>query len=127
MPPSLCTTTPSLHLYGIGVSPSHRRQGVARALIRWGQDHNEIIYVIGETGGLNLYRGCGFSVIRDTQIWLDVDGNDISADDIEKGDERWKKEKGGCSMAEAVWVPKGKKANIRGVLYAADGIDAQLS
>lgn len=75
----------------------------------------------GESRGLNLYRACGFSIIRDSQIWLDIDGKEISAEAVEKGDDGWRQDRGGCSMAEAVWIPEGKDVEVRGVLYTASG------
>lgn len=96
----------------------------------WGKTHGLPIYVTGEEGGLGLYRACGFHVIRDTQVWLNSDGEDVD----EADGSAWERDQGGCSMGECVWVPPLQESSslpspgreggrglieIRGVAYSA--------
>lgn len=115
--------TPSMHLYALGVHRDYRRRGIAKQLVRWGQDlaaeRGIAAYVTAERAGVMTYGACGFQVIEDTQFWLASDGTRVEKDDPA---ESWRRENGGCYMAESLWVPPGHKVEIRGKIYKGEDV-----
>lgn len=107
----------------MAVSRAYQGQGIGTLLLQWGQDFASTlspklpIYVTGEYTGISMYKARGFHILQDTQTWLAENGSAISRQDVEGGDERWKKDRGGCYAAEAVWVCPGEELTVRNVKY----------
>jgi GNAT superfamily N-acetyltransferase len=119
--PSPKESTSSLELSGLAVHPEFRGFGIATMLVTWGLDHaaraNIPVFTAGEERGVNFYTNAlGFRRLPKNEYWLDSNGNSVSREEIEGGNESWKTENGGLSGCELVWCPEGVLVDDDGYL-----------
>ena len=123
-PPSPAESTPGYELNGLAIRAEYQGYGIGSLLVRWGLDRASEeglpVFATGEAQGVNFYeKAMRFQKLLGSEYWLDKDGRDISASDVQGGNDGWTKANGGLSGAEMIWCPKGYKLNIRGVEYEA--------
>jgi hypothetical protein len=79
------------------------------------------VFVTGEARGVDFYENAlGFQRLRSTEYWLDKEGCDISREEVRGGNEAWKKENGGLSGAQMVWLPAGNVLELDGEVYKGE-------
>ncbi|KAJ6466329.1 hypothetical protein C8R45DRAFT_1219434 [Mycena sanguinolenta] len=110
--PSPAKTTPCYELGGLVIHPDYQGYGIGSLLTRWGLDEaakeRVPVFVGGETQGVDFYeKAFGFQRLSASEFWLDAEGRDITREEVENGNEGWKKANGGVSGAELVWLPDG--------------------
>ncbi|KAF7357624.1 Acyl-n-acyltransferase [Mycena sanguinolenta] len=120
--PSPAKTTPCYELGGLVVHPDYQGHGIGSLLVRWGLDEaakeRVPVFVGGETQGVDFYeKALGFQRLSPTEFWLDAEGRDITREEVKSGNEGWKKENGGVSGAELVWLPDGYVFELDNEVY----------
>ena len=64
------------------------------------------LFTGGEEKGVTFYENAlGFQRIAKTEYWLNKDGVEISRQDVNTGNNEWRKTNGGVSGSEVVWYP----------------------
>ncbi|KAF7365495.1 Acyl-n-acyltransferase [Mycena venus] len=121
-PPSPIKTTACYELGGLAIHPDYQGHGIGSLLARWGVDkaagERVPVFVSGETQGVDFYeKALGFQRLRATEYWLDEKGQDISREEVQHGNEAWKKVNGGLSGAQMVWLPEGYVLEVDGEVY----------
>lgn len=124
-PPSPRMTTGSYELTGLAVHPDHQGCGVGSLLVRWGLDRAATervpVFVTSEARGVDFYqKALGFRSLWGSEYWLDSAGDDVSREDVEAGNEAWKKDRGGLSGAEMIWCPPGYVLEVEGRTYGQE-------
>ncbi|KAF8208634.1 hypothetical protein K438DRAFT_1754498 [Mycena galopus ATCC 62051] len=120
--PSPTTETPSYSLDGMAIIPEFQGHGIGSLLVRWGLDkaaeERVPVFVGGETRGVEFYeKALGFQRLRATEWWLDDNGDDISREEVQSGNEGWKRANGGVAGAQLVWLPEGYVFEHGGEVY----------
>ncbi|KAJ7745967.1 hypothetical protein B0H14DRAFT_2985993 [Mycena olivaceomarginata] len=121
-PPSPVKTTPSYDLGSLAIHPDYQGHGIGTLLARWGVEkaakERVPVFVAGETQGVDFYANVlGFQRLRATEYWLDEAGRDITREEVEGGNEAWKKANGGLSGAQLVRLPEGHVLEQDGEIY----------
>jgi hypothetical protein len=115
--PSPASKEPCYILQGLAIHLDYQGCGIGSLLVRWGLDRaveeGIAVFTAGEERGVKFYEGAfGFKRIAETEYWLGRDGREISREEVAKGNEQWKREKGGVMGSEVVWVPEGVSTNL---------------
>ncbi|KAF2670072.1 hypothetical protein BT63DRAFT_424032 [Microthyrium microscopicum] len=118
--PQLEKSIPCFQLSGLAVHPDHQGFGIATKLVRWGMDQAKAkgvpVITGGEESGLKFYQNAlGFKRIRESEYWIDPEGNNIDREEVEKGNDLWKKVNGGVSGSDAIWCPDGIEVDLKGL------------
>ncbi|KAL7799727.1 acyl-CoA N-acyltransferase [Trichoderma ceciliae] len=104
--------TTHYELCGLAVHNDYQGHGIGSHLVQWGLDQAAEeripVFVGGEGRGVGFYESAfGFRRLKATEYWLDGEGRDITREEVEVGNEDWRREKGGVSGADSVWLPEG--------------------
>ncbi len=121
-PPSPSRTRPCYELASLAIHSEYQGHGIGSLLVRWGLEKAEEegvpVFAVGEAQGVDFYdKAMGFQRLWESEYWLDKEGRDISREEIQGGNEAWKKANGGLSGAEMVWCPKGYVLEAGGRTY----------
>jgi ribosomal protein S18 acetylase RimI-like enzyme len=111
------STIPCYKLDGLATHPDYQGCGIGSRLARWGMEKatedGVPVFVTGQESGVGFYeRALGFKRIPETEYWLDSKGQEISREEMERGNEDWKTKNDGVSGAEVVWRPEGVSVDL---------------
>jgi hypothetical protein len=78
--------------------------------VQWGIDRaveeRVPVFAGGEERGVGFYeKALGFKRLSESEYWLGGDGQEISREEVQRGNEAWKTTNGGVSGSEVVWYP----------------------
>jgi hypothetical protein len=123
--PSATKVDSCLILFALSTHISHQGQGIASHLVRWGMDLASSlklpVHVGGEEQGAVFYeRALGFRRLPKSEYWLDAEGEEVTKEQIEKGDERWRVKNGGVSGCDLIWCPEGVRVDVDGFVVKGE-------
>jgi hypothetical protein len=108
-----------LVLSALATHISYQGQGIASYLVRWGMDLASSLklplHVGGEEQGAVFYeKALGFRRLPKSEYWLDAEGEEVTKEEVEMGDERWRVKNGGVSGCDLIWCPAGVRVDEDG-------------